>query len=264
MKNLIYFFASILLFTSCEEILDLDLNSMNPKIVIEADLNDLSNKQSIHISRTVDFDELSSNEPINKASVKVVDRTAGGYYDFIAVGSEGEYICSNFKPKAGNSYMLYVQIEEDVYTSECVMPAYIPVDSLGISEDEIFGEKKYSVTLKFNDPANVENFYKYKISVNQNPKFEFAAAFNDKFNDGKFVTHQLSDQKNSIELNDTVTVIRSIIDKSVYKFWNDVQSINPGSAAPANPTSNITNGALGYFSVSSSKVFGYRINIKKD
>ena len=34
----------------------------------------------------------------------------------------------------------------------------------------------------------------------------------------------------------------------MYDFWNAVQATNPGTAAPANPPSNISNGALGYFS----------------
>jgi len=38
-------------------------------------------------------------------------------------------------------------------------------------------------------------------------------------------------------------------------------STNPGSASPGNPTSNISNGALGYFSVSSAR--DYTVDIAK-
>jgi len=55
-----------------------------------------------------------------------------------------------------------------------------------------------------------------------------------------------------------------VIDKDVFKYWNELQSINPGSAAPANPTSNISNGALGYFSVSSARTYNFFIKSFED
>ncbi|HOY49299.1 MAG TPA: DUF4249 domain-containing protein, partial [Flavobacteriales bacterium] len=42
------------------------------------------------------------------------------------------------------------------------------------------------------------------------------------------------------------------IDKGVYEYYNTLNSIlggaGPSVASPANPTSNITGGAMGYFS----------------
>ena len=40
-------------FYSCEKIIDLNLNTADPKYVIEADLNNLSQTQVIKISQTV-------------------------------------------------------------------------------------------------------------------------------------------------------------------------------------------------------------------
>jgi hypothetical protein len=52
-----------------------------------------------------------------------------------------------------------------------------------------------------------------------------------------------------------VRILRQCIDVGAYNYWNSFQMINPGSASPANPISNLSNNALGYFSVSVGKYY---------
>ena len=255
-SKFIYVCLLSFLLISCEELIDIDLNEKEPKVVINAELTDLSNTQQIRISKTVNFNATTNSTPVNDAQVKVTD-SEGKTYVFSS-NNNGVYRSGQFRPKAGLTYYLEAIVDGQIYTATSYMPTYIGVDSIGLSEDIVFDDTLYSVTMKFNDPVGVENFYKYNISVNNKP-FEFSRVFSDKFNDGLFVTHQLSDRDNSIVKGDTVNIQRMVIDKNVFKYWNELQSINPGSAAPANPTSNISNGALGYFNVASSKIYGYRI-----
>lgn len=252
--NIILIITSLCL-TSCEELIDVNLNEASPRYVIEGDFTNLSNEQTIFVTQTVAFNAPIKSEPINNAIVTVSD-DKGASYTFKNEG-EGKYVAM-FRPQEKTTYKLNVNIDGEVFESSSYMNEYIDVSTLDVVEDIIFSDTVYSVSLKFSEPAGVENFYKYNLSVNGGP-FEFSGVFNDKFNDGLRVTHQLSDRRNKIELGDSVVVRRQIIDKGVFKYWNEFLSINPGSAAPANPTSNITNGALGYFSVSSSKKYGVRI-----
>lgn len=246
---------------SCEDLINLDLNKANPKIVIEADLNDLSSEQVIRVSRTVDFDSPVSSEPVTGATILVKDNM-GGEFLFEDQGN-GNYRRIDFKPKATVIYSLMVDVEGEVFTSSTRMSPFVPVDSLAIKEETRFDEVYYSVVLKFYDPINRPNYYKYLISVNGGA-FKFAAARSDKFNDGLYVGHDLADRDNSLALGDSVIVRRQCVAKEVYNYWNEIQMLNPGSAAPANPTSNISNGALGYFSVSSAKEYGFKIEEVKD
>lgn len=256
----LYTIICVLLMTSCEELIDINLNEADPRYVIEGDLTDLSSEQVIYVSQTVAFNAPVRNKPIENAIVTVND-DKGTEYTFTHIGN-GAYKAS-FKPKEKTKYNLKVSIAGEVFESSSYMNPYIDVDSLGIMEDIVFTDTLYSVTLKFNDPRNQDDYYKYNISVN-GKDFVFSRVFSDKFNDGLFVTHQVSDNSNDILLGDTVVVERQVIDKQVYTYWNDVLSINPGSAAPANPTSNITNGALGYFSVSTAKKYGFRVRFTED
>ncbi|MCW3126192.1 MAG: hypothetical protein JWO03_1850, partial [Bacteroidetes bacterium] len=53
-----------------------------------------------------------------------------------------------------------------------------------------------------------------------------------------------------INENDTIQMELDAIDKPVYEYFNTLNesTINSLSAAPANPPSNFSNNALGYFS----------------
>lgn len=250
------FIALALTFVSCEDLIELDLNKANPKIVIDADLNDLSAEQVIRVSRTVDFDSPIASEPITGAIIQVRDNK--GMELIFEDQGNGSYRHRNFKPKAGTTYTLTVNVDGEIFTSSTVMSPFVPVDSLAVKEETRFDEVYYSVVLKFYDPLNTPNYYKYSMSVNGKP-FEFVAARSDKFNDGLYVGHDLTDRDNELALGDSVIVRRHCVAKEVYSYWSEIQMLNPGSAAPANPTSNISNGALGYFSVSSAKEYGFKI-----
>lgn len=246
---------------SCEDIIDVDLNEANPRVVIEADLNNLTSTQIIRISETVAFDSPISSKPINGAIVTVVD-SRGKSFVFEDKGN-GVYLVSNFKPEEELIYSLNVTVDRQTFVATTKMNKFIGIDSLAVVEETIFNEPYYSAMLKFEDPKNKANYYKYDISINGKP-LEFAFAFSDKFNDGLYVTHQVSDKERTLAIGDSIVVRRQCVAKEVYNFWNEIQLLNPGSAAPANPSSNISNGALGYFSVSSAKEYGLRIVAPKD
>ncbi len=242
--------------SSCEEVIYVDLNTGHPRYVIEADLDNLSNEQTIRISQTVSFDNDQASNPVNDAEVEVIG-ARGQNFSFYPTG-EGYYKHMNFTPMANNEYHLIVRIAGEEFTATETMPEFIGVDSIGSLEETIFNEVNYSVLIKFADPINQADYYKYLVSLNEQP-FKFLQAFSDKYNDGLYVTHQLSDFNKPFVLGDSILIRRQIIRKPVFDYWNQIQMLNPGSAAPGNPKSNISNGAFGYFSVSNTKEYGITI-----
>lgn len=252
--NYIIVLLSIGILTSCEEVIDINLNSTDPKYVIEANLNDISDTQTIRISRTVNFDEPRPSDPVDDALIVVTD-VAGRRHIFNAIGN-GLYRATNFRTLANGNYSLRVNIGDQEFLSTTTRVPYVEVDSIGIMKDEIFNETYYSITFKFLDPVNTANYYKYSYSVDGKP-FKFLTVYSDKYTDGLLVTHEITerDENNKFAIGDSVTILRECINVDVYNFWHDLQVINPGSAAPANPKSNISNGALGYFSVSSAQLY---------
>ncbi|TDS12402.1 DUF4249 domain-containing protein [Sphingobacterium paludis] len=253
-----YIIALCTLFASCEEVIDIDLNEADPRVVIEAQISDLGAEQRIRVSKTVAFTESINSRPVEGAAVRITDNR-GRVFEF-SYEENGYYVNRSFRPVASRSYDLLVDVEGERYEASCVMPPYVEVDSVGVLEETVFGDNYYFATFKFQDPANVANYYKYDLSIN-NAAFRFASTFSDKFNDGLYVTHQVSDLNTDMAPGDSIVVRRYCVDRRVYEYWNEFQSTNPGTAAPGNPTSNISNNALGYFSVASVKEFGLRIPV---
>lgn len=256
LKFFLFLFAAVCLL-SCEEVIEVNLNESESRLVIEAQLSDLSNVQNIRVSKTVAFTSEEGSESVEGAAVQVSDEQ-GTLFTF-QYEEGGNYVNDNFLPISGRSYILRVSVEGQEYQATCYMPNYVDVDSIGVIEERIFDEPYYFATFKFSDIQGQKDYFKYDLSVNKS-EFRFASVFSDKFNDGLYVTHQVSDLDRDFVPGDTITIRRFCIDPAVFKYLNELQSMNPGTAAPGNPTSNISNNALGYFSVASCKEFGLRVN----
>lgn len=246
----------LLLISSCEEKVDLDLNDAAARIVIDAQLSDASSVQRIRISRSVAFDDPINTSGIKGATVWVKDNENRNYS--FQYEKDGYYIHRTFKPLSGRTYTLHVDVQKQQYNSTCRMPAYVTVESTHISEKNLGGENYFFAALTFKDPAKISNYYIYTLSTNGSP-FRFARAESDQFNDGLKVTHYITDQENDLSSGDTITVRRYCVDQKTYQYWNEYQSNNLSNAAPGNPKSNISNNALGYFSV--APVMEYKLKI---
>jgi len=246
----------LLLISSCEEKIDLDLNKAAARVVIDAQLSDASSVQRIRVSRSVGFDDPVNSSGIKDATILVKDNQNRSYS--FQYEKDGYYIHRNFKPVSGMIYTLHVTVQKQQYSSTSQMPSYVAVDSTGISEKNLAGETFFFVALTFKDPAKVSNYYLYTLSINGGP-FRFASAESDQFNDGLNVTHYISDLATNLSPGDEVTVRRYCVDEKTYRYWNEYQHNNLSNAAPSNPRSNISNNALGYFSVAPLKEYQLKV-----
>ncbi len=109
----------------------------------------------------------------------------------------------------------------------------------------------YAYLPVFFDPADVQNNYLFFLYVNGKKDKGFGNVFNDNFING--VRNQrpiIGGQDFKVTSKDVITVEMQCIDKSAYDYFYSLDQItgNGNSATPANPVSNITGGALGYFS----------------
>ncbi len=249
-------FGLPLLLLACEEKMDLDLNKAAARIVIDAQLSDASSVQRIRISRSVGFDDPVNTSGIKDATVLVKDNENRSYS--FQYEKDGYYTHPNFKPTAGRKYTLLANVQKQQYTSNTQMPAYVAVDSTQLSEKNIAGKTYFFVALTFKDPAKIPNYYLYSLSINGGA-FRFASAQSDQFNDGLKVTHYISDLETDLSPGDNVTVRRYCVDEKTYRYWHEYQNNNLSNAAPSNPKSNISNNALGYFSVAPVKEYKLKI-----
>lgn len=256
MKNIPYIllFLSLLLF-GCERAIDVDLNEADPHIVIEGNLSINPDTAIVKISMTSSyFDTLPSTKL--SGAVVTVSNGFGNKFRFTET-ERGVYQSKQIRLSPGELYQLTVDINGEKYESTSRLHPAVGIDSVKFYYEDRFSffESGYYVNLYIFDPPGIKNYYRvkyWKNGVYQNSIDDFYI-FDDRYVDGKNLEINLF--SSPFELNDTVTVQLISLDEGAYEYFKTFEELvnnNPGSAAPANPNSNISNGALGYFSAWSS------------
>ena len=251
--RLIAISSSLFLF-SCEEVIEIDLNESNPEWVIEARIDDETNEALVDISKTTSYFEPGVSEVGSGATVSI-SSTTGDTYE-LSEYAPGKYRAPDINLQLQEQYELKVELEGQTYEAISILQAPLQVDSLvteyrggGIGPGE-----GYYVRLAFQDPPAVRNYLRLEIWVNGEARPDIGL-YDDNLTDGNEIAFPLFIEP--FELGDTVEIKVHAVDFEVYRYWTGLSSLlgdAPGggdSAAPANPPSNISNDALGYFGVSS-------------
>jgi hypothetical protein len=258
MKNINYMILLLLLvLSSCEKAIDLKLPDNAPKYVIEGVLTNEAGGCRATISQTKAFTDDNHFNGISGATVSIL---ANGITKVLAETSAGVYQDLTFTGIPGNTYQLKVQIDGKIFTASCTMPQPVPLDSVYVREQQ--GTNKDGSPLKYaiaqyRDPAAAQNYYRFIQYVNgKKEKTVFIA--NDEFTNGNVVNNRLSfsndndDSARNIRSGDRITVELLCLAPAVYQYWYSLKNNAGGdgnNAAPSNPDTNLSGGALGYFSV---------------
>jgi hypothetical protein len=133
------------------------------------------------------------------------------------------------------------------------MPMPVTLDSIAFSQLSGFGNNQIDAIADFQDPAGIKNYYQFVEFVNGSQITKDIFVLSDRLSDGRYINYTLFNDTSYLFKGDQVQVNMYCIDENVYNyFYQLVQSGGTGAfsttASPANPTSNISNGALGYFS----------------
>jgi hypothetical protein len=249
MRN-IFLIAAIALvsLSSCEKVVNIDLNNSSPQYVIEGSIYEGDNPVDISIARTTDYYGNGSQEKINNARVSIL--SGDGVITEIPLVSDGKYHIEQFTASTGSVYELRVMVDGKTYTSVARMPLHVELDSLSFKyEEEDLQDAGYRLVTSLRDPGTIKNNYRLFTTVNdtlQN-KPEEMFLFNDKYIDGKAVN--LDYYLKRFKGGEKIQVELRGMDDSVYQYFSTLKDIlnNHNGPAPSNPVSNIKGGALGYF-----------------
>ncbi|MFC5283300.1 DUF4249 domain-containing protein [Pedobacter alpinus] len=256
MKNIYLILLSVtLLFSACEDVIEIDLKNTNPVVVIEANINDVFGSHIVKISQTKPFTEDNTVISINNADVVLKDLTENRTYNFARPLNGNDYILSNFRGKSGNTYQLEATVNNILYTATCKMPQKVNIDSLSVTELSFFGNTQKYLQVNYNDPLGVANQYNYVLTVNGEVRNAFYVD-SDRFNDGKKVTNTIFNDDPELVKGDSVKIDFQCIDMTIYRYFFAISQISGNGGpptAPSNPDSNFNNGALGYFSAHTSQ-----------
>lgn len=247
---------TLLMGTSCEKVINIQLDSADTRYVVEGVLTNQPGNCMVLLSQTKDFDASNEFAGISGATIRISE--AGGATTQLTETAAGVYQAASLAGTPGKTYTLAVSINGQSFLASSTMPAQVSMDSLFITEDEAPGGKRKLANVQYNDPANVANNYRFVQYINGVKEKEIFVR-NDELTDGNLTITKLrypknddNEPDNSIKTGDLVTIDMQCIDSAVYKYWYSLNRSATGggqnSATPSNPVTNMTGGALGYFS----------------
>ena len=244
--------VSVLSFASCEKVIDLDLKNTDPRLVISGAISDVDSIPIIKITQTIDYDQPNNFPEIQNATVIVKD-DLGGIDTFVARSRAGYRGVTKGVP--GHTYSLTILHDGQEYNSSVKMPLPIIIDSVTIEALNTPGGEVPLLTTYFQDPKGEKNYYYLNYLINGEDSGDFSFLSDDLRDGEEIQVGTISDDYSNVEIGDTITVQLQCIDESMYQYYLTLEALNDagggglGSSTPDNPTSNITNNALGYFKV---------------
>ncbi|MBU2920408.1 DUF4249 domain-containing protein [Winogradskyella psychrotolerans] len=261
MKKTIYILFIFSLYFSCEDVIDVNLNEAEPRLVIEASINWLKNtpgnEQSIKLSLSAPFFD-ESVPPANGATIQITDNN-NNTFNFIEEGNTGIYKNTNFIPVIDEDYYLTITYNGEVYTATETLKSVVPIDYVEQINDGGFSGEDIEIKTYFTDPANIDNYYFFEY-ISDIPVIPTLDVLDDEFIDGNQIFAYYTEE--DLESGDEVIMRHFGISEQYYEFMvillqqGSDQGGGPFETQPATVrgncinTTNADNYPFGYFRLS--------------
>lgn len=241
----------------CEDVIQVELDSAEPQIVIEGSVTDGNSPTIVYISKSGDFYEPSIFEDVTGAAVTISD-SRGNSEDLVET-ADGVYETNSIIGRPGDTYNISVNSGGEAYRAESTMPLEnIKLDSIVIKQSS-FGrnkEEKYDLWIYFQDIPDVKNYCRFRVFHNNVLRGGFPL-YDDRLSDGNYIEGRIrfNEEKDEIKVGDEFRIELLNIDRANFDYFNTANDVSasgdggmgPGSVAPTNPNTNWDNNALGYF-----------------
>jgi hypothetical protein len=259
--SIVLYLAPSFIFPGCQKVINVDLNEAAPRIVIEGLINDRRGPYSVSITRSGSYFNQPVLPSVSGAQVLVKDNL--GITDTLKEAAPGIYLTSKTRGIPGRTYTLQVIADNLEYDATSTMLSHVSIDSLKLVKSDFqrfdFGgnngnDLNLEIHCFFKDPPE-KNFYRIKVFKNDSINTQSYRLYDDQYTNGEETELRVS----RAEAGSSYRIELMSIDKSTYGYYrtlDDLLFTNPFfGSTPANPNTNLSNGALGYFGAyaSSSK-----------
>lgn len=275
MKKTYYILAGLLLFlSSCEKVVDVNLPSIEPKLVVDATFevyfneNPVTADTDVKLTLTTDFFD-ENIPPLNSATVFVTNLTDNTVINYSNKNDEGFYSAdSNFIPEDDVAYELTIIYNNETYKSIPTKKIKSnPITNIVQTSRLFFVDEVIELQLSFLDLADEENFYLFNLSKN-----EFSLVSDRLFTDGAVITTSEFFDPEDFELPETIEIKLSGIDRAYFNYFRVLSSQGgtggggPFETVPSTLLGNIINNTtdanfpLGYFHISETNTVSVTLN----
>lgn len=247
------YFLALILFPGCQKIINVDLNEASPNIVIEGLITDKTGPYVITISKSGSYFNQPELVLVSAARVTIADDL--GKIDTLKETQPGFYLTSKIRGNPGRTYTLKVISEDMEYTGSSTMQSHVKIDSVNLTKSILqhfdFGgdnrnELQVDLNCYFRDPPE-KNFYRLKVFINDSARVDDYRLYDDQYTNGMEIglraAHARAGSTYRLELYS--------LDSKTFEYYRTLEDLlnnNPiFGSTPANPNTNLSNGALGYF-----------------
>ncbi len=252
----------LIIFSSCTKVIDFDLNSSMPRLVVEGSITTETKAHIVKLTKTSNYYYNQAAPVVSGAEVTISDGSNVFVLTEQPAGSGIYKTADNVAGQLNKTYTLTIVSEGETYTATSRLDPVAPIDSIQVKQlfESYFGftDSSYTLSLFANEPAgNEPDYYFWKFSINNIPQTDtlrkVAFQADDMINGSPIVDVPVfSIPKNTINIGDTVTLYQYSTDKNYLDFimgfmyetdWRGT----PFDGPPANPPTNLSNGAVGFF-----------------
>ncbi|HEY1021389.1 MAG TPA: DUF4249 domain-containing protein [Flavisolibacter sp.] len=264
--------------TGCEKDIEIELNSEEPKLVVEATIEN-GQPPMVVLTRSLDYYAAISPQQLANSFVRGADvfisngtqthklkeySTTVGGFTLIHYSIDSTNLSTAIKGQVNQQYSLRIVADGKEYNANTSIPGLTKrIDSVWwkpappqADPDQVI------VMVKATDPPGFGDYVRYYTKRNSGPfQTPFNATFDDLFIDGTTYelpiepgidrNREITDRDRLFVKGDTVTLKLSNIDKATYDFWRTMEfayaSVGNPFATPIKVQSNIRGNALGYF-----------------
>ena len=266
----------ILLFSNCEKVVEIDLPTIEPKLVIDASFEVLFDTAPVTANTVVKLklsaDYFEENIPtVSNAVVFLTNLSDSSIINFVDVNLDGTFMpLINFVPQDNIEYELTVVYQNETYKGKATKVKSTPFTNAIQGDETLFSGEEIEVKVAFNDGDISDNYYLFDFTNN------LFLALEDRFFNGNAYNFSFYYQEDEIIAPTTVTIRMSGISKKYFTYFRILLSqsgLNGGGPFESVPaallgniinTTNETNFPLGYFHISETDTFTIDLVEKMD
>ncbi len=270
MKYLIITLVCFGVFTSCEDVIDVDLSTEEPRLIIDAlirvDTENPVTEVVVKVRETSSFFE--SNTAVSPERITIENLSQPGGMEPLQlieqVPGSGVYsrlVDTDFLTEG--SLMLQVDFEGEVYVAMTEFVPTVPIDSVVQGDGFLFDENDTEIIITYTDNGDRDDFYLFDFSFGnylvtedefyQGQQFEFSYFYDEEeVSPGDLVIISIMgiDEEFHTYMDEIIT--QSEDDSGPFQIptitvrGNFINTTNPGNPNSPAATDNF---ALGYFAV---------------
>ena len=249
---------SVVAFSGCEEVINIDLNTASPHLTVTAIVTDQPGPYYAVLSKTESYFSSNDSFPAIRNAMVTISDDAGNS-DTLVETVPGTYQTSTLQGVSGRTYHLNIVAEGITYEANSYLPFPVKLDSVVSLKIAATGphskeSNKYYVKCFFDDPAGSTDYYRIEsVVANTDTLASYYQIYSDEVTDGQQIVYPV--QRPTFNLGDSAIVELYHINSANYDYYKTANNIlknkkgpmASASAPQANPLTNISGGAVGYF-----------------